>query len=483
MPASPLSPDPTTDRSPRSFAPTPPPSRLPLLLACGGSFLAFLDVTITNLAVPDLTADLGSDVATTSWIVTLYAVLFAALLVPAGRVADIVGRRRLYASGVALFTVASLLAVVAPSLGVLLVARAAQGIGAAALIPASLAFVLSDTAPERRTAAIGLWSASAALAAVIGPALGGVLVDLLGWRALFAINLPAGVLLLWATSRTRRDAPAGGRLPDPIGTLLLVAGIAAVLLAVTEGRTWGWTSPATLVAFVLGAVACLIVLARSRRHRSPVLPLDLWRNPVYRAANVASVLFGAALYASLLLGVLFLTTVWGYTELEAGLAMVPGAAVAAVVGMAAGRRGLPARTTAAVGSVLYAVPFAVSALWLPEGPHFLSWWLPLGTLMGVGIGGVSVGVSSAAALSVAPVRFAAATGLNLAARQVGGALGVATMAVIVNAHPPQALDGYRTVYVLCTVVMLAAGVAALRLRAATPATDSLASSTAPATAA
>ena len=412
---------------------------------------------------------------------TLYAVLFAALLVPAGRVADVVGRQRLYASGVALFTAASALAVVAPGLEVLLVARAAQGIGAAALIPASLAFVLSDTAPERRTAAIGLWSASAALAAVVGPALGGILVDLLGWRALFAINLPAGILLLWATTRTRRDSPTGGRLPDPTGTVLLVAGTAALLLAVTEGRNWGWTSPETVAAFAGAAVAAVLVLTRSRRHPSPALPLDLWRNPVYRAANVGSVLFGAALYASLLLGVLFLTAVWGYSELEAGLAMVPGAAVAAVVGIAAGRRRVPARTAAALGSLVYLLPFAASALWLPATPHFLSWWLPLGTLMGIGIGGVSVGLSSVAALSVAPVRFAAATGLNLAARQIGGALGVAAMAVVVQAHAPQELDGYRMVYALCAAVMLAATVAALRLRAPAPATDAVTAATAPAT--
>src|SRR5215207_8477028 len=157
-----------------------PASRIPLLLACGGSFLAFLDVTITNLAVPDLAGDFSVGVTSLSWVVTLYTILFAALLAPAGRLADVVGRRRLFVAGVTTFTAASLVAAVAPTFGVLLAARAVQGVGAALLMPASLAFVLADTPPTQRTAAIGLWSASASAAAALGPAVGGVLVDTLG---------------------------------------------------------------------------------------------------------------------------------------------------------------------------------------------------------------------------------------------------------------------------------------------------------------
>jgi MFS family permease len=163
-----------------------------LLLACGGSFLAFLDVTITNLAVPDLAGDFSIGVTSLSWVVTLYTIMFAALVAPAGRLADVVGRVRLFVAGVTIFTGASLLAGLAPTFALLLVARTVQGAGAALLIPASLAVVLADTPPAHRPSAIGLWSASASLAAAAGPGLGGVGVDVFGWRSLFFINVPVG---------------------------------------------------------------------------------------------------------------------------------------------------------------------------------------------------------------------------------------------------------------------------------------------------
>src|SRR5215208_1137446 len=203
-------------------------SHTPLLLACGGSFLAFLDVTITNLAVPDLGADFSVGVTSLSWVVTLYTILFAALLAPAGRLADVVGRRRLFVAGVTTFTVTSLLAAVAPTFGVLLAARALQGIGAALMMPASLAFVLADTPPERRTAAIGLWSASAAVAAAAGPALGGVLVDAFDWRVLFCINVPIGGWLAYRAWRLPTAAEAGGQLPDAVGAALVAGGVGLV---------------------------------------------------------------------------------------------------------------------------------------------------------------------------------------------------------------------------------------------------------------
>jgi len=175
-------------RPPQPLSTTAQPSdgsRFALTLAAGGSFLAFLDVTITNLAIPALAGEFdGVGIGSLSWVVSLYTILFAALLAPFGRVADLLGRGRLFVLGTATFTLASLLAAMAPSFALLLVARAVQGAGAAAMIPASLAIVLADTPPARRTAAIGIWSAAAAAGAAIGPSLGGVVVDLIDWRAL-----------------------------------------------------------------------------------------------------------------------------------------------------------------------------------------------------------------------------------------------------------------------------------------------------------
>jgi EmrB/QacA subfamily drug resistance transporter len=439
--------------------------RASLLLACGASFLAFLDVTITNLAIPDLAGDFDAGVSSLSWVVTLYTILFAALLAPAGRFADLVGRRRLFAAGVTAFTLASLAAALAPSLGLLLAARGVQGVGAAMLLPASLAFVLADSAPEKRPAAIGLWAASASIAAIAGPALGGILVDATGWRALFLINVPLGAALLYGALRLPTVATAKGRRPDVFGAALLAAGVAALVLAVTQADAWGYTSPRTLGTFA-GAVLLLAgALIRAARIPAPAIEISLWRNRTYATANLVSLLFGAGLYATLLLGVLFVTEVWGWSELQAGFSVTPGALASALIGIAIGRahRRPSPRALVIGGGLTLAATTAAIAVWLPETPSFLTFWLPLGITMGLGMGAISVGVSSAAALSVTPERFAAATGLNIAARQVGGALGVAFLALALDGHTPGDTGPYSIVYAMTATVSLAVALVALRL--------------------
>jgi EmrB/QacA subfamily drug resistance transporter len=439
--------------------------RAPLLLACGASFLAFLDVTITNLAIPDLAGDFDAGVSSLSWVVTLYTILFAALLAPAGRFADLVGRRRLFAAGVTTFTLASAAAALAPSLGLLLAARGVQGVGAAMLLPASLAFVLADTAPEKRPAAIGLWAASASIAAIAGPALGGILVDATGWRALFLINVPLGVALVYGTVRLPAVAATKGRRPDVFGAALLAAGVAALVLAVTQADAWGYTDPRTLGAFAAAALLLAAALIRAARIPAPAIEISLWRNRTYAAANLVSLLFGAGLYATLLLGVLFVTEVWGWSELQAGFSVTPGALASALVGIAIGRaqRRPSPRALVIAGGLTLAASTAAIAIWLPETPSFLSFWLPLGMTMGLGMGAISVGVSSAAALSVTPERFAAATGLNIAARQVGGALGVAFLALALDGHTPGDTGPFSLVYAMTATVSLAVALAAIRL--------------------
>ncbi|MCW2918256.1 MAG: major facilitator superfamily 1 [Actinomycetia bacterium] len=443
------------------------PHCLPLLLACGGSFLAFLDVTITNLAVPALARDFGGvDLTSLSWVVTLYTILLAALLAPAGRMADVLGRRRLFAVGVTVFTVASLMAAIAPTFGLLLVARAIQAVGAAALMPASLAFVLADTPAARRGSAIGLWSAAASVAAALGPALGGVLVDAYGWRSLFFVNVPAGALLGWLALRLPTVATTRTRLPDVTGTALLTGGIALLVLGVTQGQSWGWAQSPTLVCLLGGTTAVIVALVRSSRHAEPAVQISLWRSRTYASANVVSALFGAALYASLLLGALFLTEVWHYSELQAGLAMTPGAIASAGVGISVGRlaRRPSPRTLTVIGALVLAATSGVLALWLPTEPHFLAVWLPTGLIGGAGMGAVSVGVSSAAAFSVPPPSFAAGTGLNIAARQVGGALGVAVLTVLLAGRAPGGGAAvFAHVYLFCALACLAAAAVGTRL--------------------
>ncbi|WP_205698344.1 MFS transporter [Conexibacter sp. SYSU D00693] len=436
-------------------------------VASGAAFLAFLDATVANLAVADLRGDFaGASVGDATWVVTIYAIAFAALLAPAGRIADVLGRRTLLVAGVGGFTVFSLACAAAPSLGVLLAARGLQGAAAALMIPASLAVVLHDTPPERRTAAIGAWSAAGALAAAAGPALGGVLVDGFGWRAVFAITVPVGLAVLAAALRMRGGEGQGGRLADVLGSAVLGAGVGLAALGITQASGWGWGDGRTLACLAGAALAVAWSLRRSLGHPAPAIETSLWRSRSFAVANLASLLYGAALFSSLLVGVLVLVQVWGYSELEAGLAVTPGAVAAAIVALRAAPlvvRFGPRRVVAG-GAAVLGTAFAVTVLTLPEDPAYLAFWLPVGLVMGVGMGALTTGISSAAALAVEPARFAAGVGLTQTGRQVGGALGVAGMATLLETG--EGLGAYTDVYVMCALLALAAGLAGLGLAGA-----------------
>ena len=441
-----------------------------LIVVSGAAFLDFLDVTVVNLAFPEMRADFGgAAVGDLAWVIAGYAVTFAALLTPSGRLADIIGRRRMFVAGTAAFALASLASALAPTLGVLIAARFVQGAAAAMTLPAGLGIVLAASPPERRAAAVGIWGAAAAVAALVGPTLGGVLVDTVGWRAVFLINLPIGALILTGALRLVEELPRGeGRLPDLAGAAAFALGIGLVVLALTQGPEWGWTDRSTLGAVAAGVVGVTIALVRSRRHPSPAIETSLWRIRRFSVANAASVFVGASIYTWLLLCVLFMTGVWKWSEIQAGLAASPGAVTAAFTAALLGRRINSGGQRAAVvgGSLL----LAADGLWLvlalgPES-NFLALWLPSGLIAGVAMGAMGVGISSAAATAVAPERYAAATGLNLTARQVGGALGVAALAAILQAGlPTRGIDAYLDVFALCAACALVAALVATGLGA------------------
>ncbi len=453
-----------------SVAPQPPAatrsSSTVLAVASGAAFLAMLDATVANLAVADLHSDFPAvAVEDLSWVITIYAITFAALLAPGGRFADLLGRRALLAGGAFVFTTMSLVAAIAPTFGVLLVARGLQGAGAAAMIPASLAVILADTPPERRAAAIGVWSAAGALAAAAGPTIGGALVDAAGWRAVFVVTVPAGIALLAATQLLpagdeRPDGAARAMVPDLLGTLLLAAGVGGLALGVSRGAAWGWGDLRTLVAIAGGLAGLAVVLLRSRSHPAPAVEVGLWRSRTFALANLASLIYGAVLFSWLLVGVLFLTQVWGYTPLETGLAMTPGAVAAALVALSCGplvaRHGPRPVVLAGLATLAAAGVWVVLAV--EDAPAFVALWLPAGTLVGIGMGAIATGMSSAAALAVAPAQFAAGVGLNQAARAVGGALGVAAMATILRGTDPAAAASYLGVYEMCIALLGAAAV-------------------------
>ncbi|MFJ9122728.1 MFS transporter [Streptomyces sp. NPDC102340] len=435
-------------------------------LAAGAIFLSILDATVVNLAMTDLHSSFpGASVTDLTWVISLYAIVFAACLAPAGRLADVLGRRRLYVCGMGLFTFASLVCAVAPALPALLVARGLQGLGAAAMIPASLAVLLADVAPWRRGAAIGLWSAAASAAAAAGPSLGGILIDTAGWRSVFLVNVPLGLALLAGIRSVRAPARSGQGLPDLLGTLFLTAGTGLLVLGVTQGREWHWDDPRTLGSLVGGLVLAAGALLRARRHPRPALQTRLWRSRPFALANLVSLFFGAALYAWLLVGALLLVNVWHYPWISAGLSMTPGALLSAGVAATVGRSLSRSRPHLVV--FCGALTLVAAGLWLgltlSSQPALWSMWIPVGLLAGAGIGAVSTGVSSVAALSVEPADFAGATGLNLAVRQIGGALGIAAVAAILPVATSSDPAPYRHVVLFTCATAAIAGLLGLGL--------------------
>ena len=429
-----------------------------LALACGGSFIGTLDATVTNLAVPSLVSDFDTSVTTVTWVVTAYAVLMAALLAPGGTLADFLGRERLFMLGVITFSLASLAVALSPTIEIVIAARAVQGAGAALLIPASLAFVLADSPADKRPAAIGLWSALAAVAAAVGPTVGGLVVDVTSWRWLFLINVPVGLWLYLGARRLTRTRLHSASSPDPVGAIFFAAAVAALVLSITQGEDWGWDSGSVLGGFAATVLFGAVAIRRSAAHPTPALEVTLWRSRVYAAANAISFLFGAALYMVLIAGVVFLMDVWRYSPLEAGLAVTPGALTSAGVGVYIGRRARRLAPAALVtaGTALVAGVGGVLGLMLDSHPQLWELWVPTGLVLGAGIGAISVGVTTAAAMSVPPAKFAAATGLNIAARQVGGAVGVATFAAILAARTGGApADGFRAAYWVITLASIA----------------------------
>ncbi len=432
-----------------------------LLVASGAAFLAFLDLSVVNIAFPSLTRDYpDATPSTLTWVVSGYAVAFAALLTPAGRLADALGRRRLFRGALVGFALTSLLCAVAPSAAWLIGCRVLQGFTAAIMVPAALGLVLAVTPRERIGAAFGAWSAAGGFAAVVGPALGGALVEIFGWRAVFVINVPVALALLLLARRIPDAGPrTAARPPDPLGTVAVAVGLGAVVAGVTEGQSWGWTAPATVIALVTGVTLLGIALARSKRHPEPAIAVALWRSRPYVLANAASFVFGAALFAWLLAGPLFLDAVWGYSVLGSAAALTVGALASMVTAVATGRVTDPHRRRW-VG-VLGALSFTASTVWLSTDafgadPALWTAWIPASLLGGGGAGIVLTVLGAAAADALPPDRFATGIGMNLTARQVGGALGVAVLAALLTAHPHAPLTALHTVFGVCAGIAAAA---------------------------
>ena len=432
-----------------------------------GAFMAQLDLFIVNIAFPAIRESFpGSTPSSLSWVLNAYAIVFAACLVPAGRLADLLGRRKTFQLGLILFALASAACALAPTLAVLVAARAGQAVGAALLIPTSLGLLLHAFPPARRAGAIGAWVAVGAVAAAGGPGLGGLLVEV-SWKLIFLVNIPLAIAALvgsWLVLDEVRHPEEGG-LPDLVGIALLIAGIGGVTLAIVEGPQWGWTSAATLATLVTAGLALAAFLWRCSHHRAPVVELSLLRVRSFAVSNVVMLLYGIGFGAMLLLSVLFLTGEWGYSTLRAGLGIAPGPLTVALVSLRVKHLvvRLGGRTVAVTGCILLA---AGAAWWLtqlgPE-PAYLREFLP-----GMVVGGLGVALTQATLFGVVAValpahRFATGSGILSMSRQIGLALGVAVLVAVVGTEPT--LQAFHRGYAEMLIASAVAGTAALLLPA------------------
>jgi EmrB/QacA subfamily drug resistance transporter len=357
----------------------------------------------------------------------------------AGRaVGDRVGGRRLFLAGLSAFTAGSLLCATAPSVPLLVGARVLQAAGGAMLVVSAQLLVMAAFPPERRMHAVGLMAGVAALASALGPVLGGLMVDLGGWRLVFLVNLPIGLAALVFGRRMPEPPPRPqASRPDLLGSLMAVVAVGALALGAVQGPVWGWGDPRTIAAFMASAVLAPLLVWRSAVHRAPVLELALFRVRSFSAGNLGSLLLGTSFFGLVLANSLYLTQVWDYSVLRAGLAIAPGPLASAVAAISA------ARFTDRVDPRRFVLPgaliSAIAGVWLalrvgPE-PAFLAEWLPGMLLMGTGVG---LGFATTVAVCVrdlGPAQLGIGSGMSATTRQLGAVLGVAILIAILGPAP------------------------------------------------
>jgi DHA2 family methylenomycin A resistance protein-like MFS transporter len=444
-------------RSPATDSP-----RAALVVMCVGYFLVLLDVTVVNVALPDIRADLGAGVGTLQGVVDGYAVALACLMLAAGTVGDLYGHRRLVLTGLGLFGVGSLACAVAASEAWLVVARVGQGVGAALLLPATLAIITRAYPAEReRARAIGVWAAVGSTALPAGPLLGGLLVGALGWRAVFVLNLPVIAVAVPAVlCFVERDRGADeGRL-DLAGIGLGALALTAFTVAVIEAGRRGLESPLAAGGLAVALLAGFPFIAAEGRAARPMLPLGLFRRPRFAAANAVAGSMNLGTLGMLFVFTLYLQSVQGHSPLVAGVALVPLfaplAVLAPVAGRLAGARG--PRFPMIVGLLLAAVGLLVAATLEPDSPYGVE--LAAMLLWGGGLGFLTPAVVAAAVGALPTRRAGLASAVNNTARQAGGAIGIAICGAIAgNPDGSHFMSGLHTVAVGVAVLWLAAAVA------------------------
>ncbi|WP_328643995.1 MFS transporter [Amycolatopsis sp. NBC_00348] len=442
--------------------PQPVRRRVVLAVCCMSLFIVGLDNTIVNLALPSIRRELGASVSSLQWTIDAYTLVLASLLMLSGSTADRIGRRRTFQTGLALFSLGSLLCGIAPNIGSLVAFRALQAIGGSMLNPVALSIVTNIfTEPRERARAIGVWAGVVGLSMAVGPVLGGALVDWAGWRSIFWINVPVGVaaIVLTAVFVPESRSPYPRRL-DPVGQLLVIVLLASVTYGIIEGRGAGWGSPEIIGCFVLAAVALAVLLPYERRRRDPLLDLKFFRSVPFSGATLTAVTGLAALSGFLFLNSLYLQDARGLSALDAGLLTLPMAAVTAVFAPLSGRL---------VGARGPRLPLLVAGAGIAASGVVLSGispTTPIPVLMlgyvcfGAGFGMLNAPITNAAVSGMPRERAGLAAAVASTSRQIGISLGVAVIGVVVASSDGLPPGTGRTGWVIiagCGVVVFALG--------------------------
>jgi EmrB/QacA subfamily drug resistance transporter len=400
------------------------------------AFMASLDVFIVNVAFDAIGKDFsGSSLSQLSWVLNAYAIVYAALLVPAGRIADRYGRKGGFMAGLALFTVASAACAVSEGVWWLVTFRVVQAAGAALLTPASLGLVVASAPAQHRARSVRIWAATGAVAAAFGPVVGGVLVEA-SWRWVFLVNVPVGLAALLAAARLvprSRDA-AVTRIPDVLGAVLLATSIGALSLALVQGPGWGWLAARTDAAWAVAVIGILGFLASSARHPAPVIEPALLRVRAFAWSNVTALLFSAAFAASLLSVVLWLQQVWGYSPIKTGLAIAPGPLMVPLFAALAHRYAarVPIGIVVAAGCALFAAGSLITAARVGPVPDYAADLLPGWLVGGAGVGLALPSILSSATADLPAARAATGSAVVSMNRQIGTALGVSLLIAVLG---------------------------------------------------
>ena len=407
-----------------------------LAVLSAAAFMAALDLFIVNVAFASIGRDFHqSSFTDLSWILNGYAIVYAALLIPLGRLADRYGRKAGFLLGLGVFTAASLGCALSPSLWVLVGFRLLQAVGAAALTPTSLGLLINAYPAERRSGAVRIWTAVSALAAAAGPVLGGLLVQS-SWRLVFLVNVPLGIVALVAAVVIVPDSRDESEtlLPDLLGAGILAVAIGSLSLGLVKGPNWGWTTPGTVATFLVAAVGVVAFWSRSRHQRAPVIDPALLRVRSFAWANATSLAFSVAFAANLLLAILWMQDVWHFSPVQTGFGVAPGPLMvpgfAILGGVFAKRVGVG--TVTAAGCVLFAAGVGLSQLLLGEPPHYFTEMLPAQIVGGIGVGLALPTILSSATSGLPPAKAATGSAVVNMSRQIGSVIGVSVLIALLG---------------------------------------------------